>query len=399
MPAPPLDTQTLTKTLSELVAIKSLSGEEKPMAEYIEAWLKRVGYKVDRDEQDNVVAVLDPEIPGLPEVNTLHISGHTDTVPPVEGWKSDPFTPLIEGVGEERKLIGLGSCDMKGGLTSMLYLATQFAQRTQRFKHLRVVFSFTVCEENSALAKKNGVHAVLKKYPGRWAITTEASCDETGPTLTLGCQGHALARIGLRGRSAHSASPELGFNAIHAAGTVIERVARQHSAFLPLPIYGTVQALAAVAVTRISGGQAHNMVPEKCELTISRRLVPGEGPNEVKRECEAWTAGLLQQGIEVTTKVDCDAPGCVVNTDGPLFLAACAAARKLHGTARFSWNRARTDMVLFKNAGMDVLNIGPGHFGQAHMAGEAMRVTDLPRVSALLYQVCENLDIELAVKP
>ena len=399
MPAPTFDTPTLTKTLTELVAIKSLSGEEKPMAEYIEAYLKRAGYTVDRDAQDNVVAILEPEIPGLAEINTLHLSGHTDTVPPADGWPGDPFTPTISGVGEERKLMGLGSCDMKGGLTSMLHLAAHLSQRKERFKHLRIVFSFTVCEENSALAKKNGVHAVLKKYPGRWAVTTEASCDETGPTLTLGCQGHALARIALRGRSAHSASPELGFNAIHAAGTVIERVARQHAAFLPFPIYGSVQALAAVAVTRISGGQAHNMVPEKCELTISRRLVPGEGTDEVKREAEAWTAGLLQQGIEVVTKVDCDAPGCVVNTDGPLFLAACNAARKLYGTARFSWNRARTDMVLFKKAGMDVLNIGPGYFGQAHTAGEAIRVVDLPRVSSLLYGLCEGLDAGLRASP
>ena len=94
------DSQAQTRTLADLVAIKSLSGEERPAADYIEAFLKQAGYTVDHDAQDNVVAVFEPEITGLPEVNTLHISGHTDTVPPAEGWAQDPFTPKIEGTGE-----------------------------------------------------------------------------------------------------------------------------------------------------------------------------------------------------------------------------------------------------------------------------------------------------------
>jgi acetylornithine deacetylase/succinyl-diaminopimelate desuccinylase-like protein len=48
--------------------------------------------------------------------------------------------------------------------------------------------------------------------------------------------------------------------------------------------------------------------------------------------------------------------------------------------------------VLFKQAGMDVLNIGPGYTGQAHVAGEYVRLIDLPRSANLILGTIEKMD-------
>ena len=53
-------------------------------------------------------------------------------------------------------------------------------------------------------------------------------------------------------------------------------------------------------------------------------------------------------------------------------------------------------MVLFKQAGMDVINIGPGFTGQAHVAGEYVRMIDLPRSANLVLGTVEKLDEWLA---
>jgi succinyl-diaminopimelate desuccinylase len=294
------------------------------------------------------------------------------------------------GYGPDRRIVGLGASDMKSGLAVMLHLVRSFKEPSPRLRSLRLAVSFTVCEESPAKGKRNGVHEILKKQPGRWAITTEASCDENCPTIALGCQGHAVAKINLQGRSAHSASPESGLNAINAAAKICARVEKLNASFKSIPVYQDIRARAAAAVTLIKGGAAGNIIPEHCELTLSRRIAPGESRAGVERELAELCSNL--DGVSATWTLRCDAPACAADTTGPLFCSAVAASTKLFNCARFSWNRARTDLVLFKQAGMDVLNIGPGYTGQAHVAGEYVRLIDLPRSANLLLQTIQYLD-------
>lgn len=386
---PPESSDGIARTVFDLVSIKALSGAEAPMADKVQAILKHWGIGCERDAHDNLLASIQPRNPGASDL-TLHLSGHTDTVVPVEGWGSDPWTPTFAGSGEDRRLIGLGTSDMKSGLAVMLHLAHHFSQPQNALKRLRLAVSFTICEETSVPGKRNGVNDILERQPGRWAITTEASCDANCPTIALGCQGHAVARIKLQGRSAHSACPENGLNAIHAAAKICARVELLNAGFKSIPVFQTVRAKAAAAVTLINGGSAGNIVPEHCELTISRRIAPGETVADFERELTEMTRDL--DGVTSSWTVRCDAPACAVDASGLLLQSATDASNELFGVARYSWNRARTDLVLFKQAGMDVLNIGPGYTGQAHVAGEYVRLADLPRSANLLARTLTKLD-------
>jgi succinyl-diaminopimelate desuccinylase len=386
--------ETMAKTVADLVAIKSLSGEEAPAADYIQSFLQKAKIEVKRDDQDNLQAVIQPEKPGNPKEISLHLSGHLDTVVPVEGWENDPWTPRIIGDGEDRRIIGLGTSDMKSGVAVIMHLAEHFNNPANRLKHLRLVLSLTVCEECPAHGKRNGVHRAVENEPGRWAITTEASCDPVSPTLAVGCQAHAVIRIALKGRSAHSANPDHGLNAIHAAAKICERVDRINKGFKEIHVLEWVKARAATSVTLIKGGSAGNIIPEQCELTISRRVAPGETMADVEREVAELCSNL--DGVTATPKFRLDALACVADAKGPLLKSASDASQELFDRVRYSWNRARTDMVLFRQAGMDVLNIGPGFNGQAHVAGEYCRLIDLPRSANLIAQTLLKLDRAMA---
>src|SRR5205814_3779629 len=139
-------------------------------------------------------------------------------------------------------------------------------------------------EERPAKGKRNGVNEILKLQPGRWALTTEASCDESCPTIAIGCQGHAVGTVRLHGRSAHSACPENGANAIHAAAKICARVEKLNAGFKSMHVFGEVRARGASSLTLIQGGAAGNIIPEHCELTVSRRIVPGETIEDFERE-------------------------------------------------------------------------------------------------------------------
>ncbi len=366
------------------------------MADYIQAFLARIGLSCVRDAHDNLLTVIEPQQPG-PAADTLHLSGHTDTVVPVEGWTSViRGRRWSQGSGDEQRIAALGTSDMKSGLAVMLHLAQacRGQKKSLEAPASRGVF-YRLHEEGPAKGKRNGVHDILKLQPGRWAITTEASCDESCPTLAVGCQGHAVAKIKLTGRSAHSACPENGLNAIHAAAKICARVEKLNASFKSIVVLGDVRARRLrdgdADQRRRRGGEHHSL--EHCELTISRRIA---SPAETTADFEKGTAPnspRISDGVAA-------ALGCALRCARVFQRPAGRAVEKArprreHGAllavARYSWNRARTDLVLFKQAGMDVLNIGPGYTGQAHVRRASMcDWSTMPRSANLILGTIEK---------
>ena len=89
----------MTDLLQKLIAIPSLSRDEKAVADFLEAWLTEQGLAPHRCGNNlwcshgSGPAVL--------------LDAHIDTVKPVAGWRRDPFTPAVE----DGRLYGLGSND------------------------------------------------------------------------------------------------------------------------------------------------------------------------------------------------------------------------------------------------------------------------------------------------
>src|SRR5260370_9585457 len=110
-----IDAESLYRLTAELVRRPSVSGDEKPVADFIANYLSDHGFAVDTDEIE----------PGRPNVATswgsddgkvLLLTGHTDTVPIGEGWHYDPLAAeIVDG-----RLYGRASCDMKAGLAAMM---------------------------------------------------------------------------------------------------------------------------------------------------------------------------------------------------------------------------------------------------------------------------------------
>jgi acetylornithine deacetylase len=248
--------------LEALVAIPSVSGQEGPIAEALQARLEGIGFAVSRQRRNLWFEVGQ----GAPR---LLVNSHLDTVPPCAGWTSDPFTPRWTGT----RLTGLGANDAKGCVAAMVLAAA--ALKSDPAAHPgTAVFAFTAEEETGG----DGLATILGDLgPLDAAIVGEP----TGLVPCLAQRGMLMLRCVAKGVSAHVAHPELGDNAIHKAARDIAKLAA--TVFEAHPLLGA----AAPQVTTIQGGLAKNQVPDAVEFFVDVRTTPNLDNATVARDLGA----------------------------------------------------------------------------------------------------------------
>ncbi len=124
-----LDDGCTVRLSEEMIAIPSVTGDEEALALYIEEKLESYGMETElqyvADGRPNVYAVMKGGGPG----RSLNYNAHTDTVPPGDGWDTDPFKAVIR----DGKLYGRGACDMKTGIACALNMFQAIADAGAEF--------------------------------------------------------------------------------------------------------------------------------------------------------------------------------------------------------------------------------------------------------------------------
>jgi len=361
--------QFLVNEISSLVAIPSPSGREKGVADYVFSRLKEAGLSPQRDNDDNVWAETGSGR------KRLQVNAHMDTVVPVGSWTTDPYKAKLDG----DLLHGLGSSDCKAGIASMLWLVSRAKPA------VRVLWTFTVCEEGMDLPKPNG-SVRMAAMGGDWVVACEPTCEGESPMLGIGTQGHARASVTFKGKAAHSSLPEDGENAVYAAARFCAALERLNASFKESVIAPGAVARASVAPTIVNGGTLVNIIPDECRVMVSRRLAPGE----TVRTLEEELAGLLKDE-KASWTISNDGAGAVTRMDGALLCAARRASAAVGGGERLVFSRGRTDAVIYSAAGMDSLTVGPGQMGQCHVAGEYVDLRGAVKCTNLLENLINGL--------
>jgi succinyl-diaminopimelate desuccinylase len=193
--------------------------------------------------------------------------------------------------------------------------------------------------------------------------------EPTSNQIHAGCVGNMNATWTFHGRSAHSARPWDGENAIHAAARGIASLA----GFEPEEhVFDGLTFYEVASVTEIQGGIASNVIPDRAVCGVNYRFAPG-------RSVEAAKARLreLCPGGELT--IDSVAPSGPVATENPLARALIAA-----GDLRVAPKQAWTPVAEFGQAGLDGVNFGPGEPAQAHRRDESVEIAALVRAYEVL---------------
>ncbi len=346
MPAP-LDLDgDVVELLRALIDIESVSGHEAEIADRVEQALRRYGHlKVLRD--GNVVLAGTE----LDRSERVVIAGHLDTVP-IAG--NLPSWTTQDSAG--RKIIwGRGACDMKGGIAVQLSVAAAVT-RPQR----DITWVFYDNEEVEEY--RNGLSRIAREHPSHLKGDFAVLCEPTSARIEGGCQGSLQLQVELRGLAAHSARAWMGHNAIHDAGSVLQRLASYQPR--QIEVDGLIYREGLNAVT-ISGGIAGNVIPDRCVVEINYRFAPDKSPGEA----EAYVREVLDgYPIHVTDVAAGARPGL----DQP---AAAEFLRAVGGqaSAKLGW----TDVARFSAMGIPAVNFGPGDPSKAHADDEFCPADDV----------------------
>ena len=277
------------------------------------------------------------------------LAGHTDTVP-AQG--------NLPGRIEDGAVVGLGASDMKGGLAVMIELG-RWAAETELAYDLALLF-FPREELGPA---ENPLPGVFE----RTDLVDEAQLviclEPTDNTLQLGCLGNLNARAIFEGKSAHSARPWLGVNAIKLAFDGLQQVLETEPR--DVDIDGLVFR-EVISVTQLNAGIAANVIPARAEAILNFRYAPDRSPESaVERVRE-----LVGNDVEILA----NSPPAHVASRSPL-------VERLRAVGGFEVQpkQAWTNVADFAARGLDAINLGPGGTRYAHAVDERVEISELER--------------------
>ena len=293
-------------------------------------------------------------------VPLLVLAGHYDTVP-AQG--------NVPGRLESGAVHGCGASDMKGGVAVALELVRELAERDPG----PVDVALLLFGREELPPQDNPLPALFDACPLVHEAGLAVLLEPTDLTIQAGCVGNLSARVTFHGVSGHSARPWLADNALHRAIDGLSRVAaheRREAVIDGLPFYEVV------SVTRLEGGLADNVVPDRAVATLNLRYPPDRSP----AEAEDYVRTLVP--TDATVEIVGNSPPGAVVRDVPLVHALRAA-----GDFPVEPKQAWTNVADFTSRGIPAVNFGPGATRYAHAKDERVEVAALERAYVALRRV------------
>jgi succinyl-diaminopimelate desuccinylase len=282
------------------------------------------------------------------------LAGHTDTVP-AQG--------NLPGRIEDGAVVGLGSTDMKSGLAVMIELA-RWAADTELAYDLALLFF----PREELGPEVNPLPAVFEAAPLIDEAGLVVCLEPTDNTLQLGCLGNLNARVVFEGRSAHSARPWLGVNAVKLALEGLRPVLDLEPRDVEI---GGLVFREVLSVTQIHGGIAQNVIPARVEATLNFRFAPDRTP----ASAEARLRELVGADVEI---LSCSPAAHVA--DESLLVQELRAVGEFEVQPKQAW----TNVADFAARGLDAVNLGPGTTRYAHAVDERVEIDELERTYVAL---------------
>ncbi len=332
------------------------SGHEARSADLLATYLEGDGLELERYEPAPGRTSLVTRIEGRdPSAPTLLLMGHTDVVPVnPDGWRHDPFGgELIDG-----EVWGRGAVDMLN-LTASMAVATKRLARSG-FTPTGTLVYLAVADEEAlgALGAGHLVEHEADAIRADYVITESGGIPIPSPTglklpVIVAEKGSHWAQLRVSGTPGHGSQPYKTDNALVTAAAVVQRIAEYQPAtrihdiwrqFLegmeyPDELVGPLLDPAAFvdacddlpvgmarqfhacthttfAPTIAHGGTKINVIPDRVDLQVDIRTLPGDGEAEVRAMLDD-ALGDLAPKVELVASHD--DPSTASPMDTPLW--------------------------------------------------------------------------------
>ena len=215
-----------------------------------------------------------------------------------------------------------------------------------------------------------GLRALLESgLRARGAVVAEP----TGLEIVVAHKGVARFSVSTTGTAGHSSRPEAGVNAIYRMAkvvTALEHYAKGGVGRETHPMLGK----GTLSVGVIRGGEYVNIIPDRCEIDVDRRILPGEDGKRAVSDVRTYLGSAIEGdiGLEVVGP-KLLVPGLNMSADDAWVKAVGAATKHVTGRSAYVGNVATTHAGVLMEAGVPAVVLGPGSMGQAHTATEQAR--------------------------
>jgi acetylornithine deacetylase len=341
----------------------------------------RLTYNDERSKANLFATLGPPATPGIV------LSGHTDVVP-VDGqaWDTDPFR-VVEKDG---KLYGRGTSDMKSFVAVVLALAPEFARRGLTTP---LHFAFSYDEEVGCI----GVGRLISDLAQ--AGIRPKSCIVGEPTLmrpVIAHKGKKGFRCSVRGFACHSAYAPDGVNAVEAAAEAVaylKSMARRHRDHGPYD-RGFDVAHTTVHTGVMRGGTALNIVPHECTFDFEFRHLPGDDPDALLAEFQAYLGTRLEpemRAVHPDTGFTITPLSALPALDNGPEGEVVGLAQELSGNDDFGKVSFGTEGSQFQRAGIPTVVCGPGSIEQAHKPNEYVAIEQVAKCEQFMRRLMDRV--------
>ena len=261
-------------------------GQEEACTRVLEKLLVDAGFACSivplADGRPNLVA----RIGGSDGKPPLAFTGHTDTVPlGLKPWS----VPTHDGLIKDGKVWGRGASDMKSGVAAFVAAAIELAPRLAGTPG--IVLYITAGEETGSAGAFKLAERGMRGEAGALVVA-----EPTSNRPLCGHKGAMWLKAITHGVTAHGSMPDQGVNAVYAAARAVGKLEAFDFNVARHPIMGG----ATLNVGTVTGGINVNSVPDRAEIGIDMRTLPGMDHARLREQLQSY----LGPEVEIATLVD-----------------------------------------------------------------------------------------------
>lgn len=339
---------------AQLLSVESVSGRPDELRAAVGLVLDFVGpgFTVERFEAAGTPGALVYHGAVRPEFAVI-LNAHLDVVPATAAQ----FRPYREG----DRLYARGAQDMKVAALAQALAFRELAGRVPYPLGLQLV------TDEEAADPRGTLHQLRAGVTARFAVIGEA----TGLGIATECKGIAHVQLSAEGRSAHSAYPWQGDNAVLKLNRAIGAIVAAY----PVPSQEAWRATVNVARVHTQN-QAMNQVPAQAQAWLDIRFPAGDPGFDGKtpRQLADHLAGFCEPGVTpVVSRID---PPWRADERHPEVAVLRAAARGQGYPGQLLRRHGTGDVCFFAEHGTEAVEFGIGGAG-LHGPGEYADITTI----------------------
>jgi acetylornithine deacetylase len=288
---------------------------------------------------------------------------------------TDPFTPSVTAPADTgARLRGRGAAEQKGATAAMLMTAAALKEREAQLRGQLVVCVSPAGETGRHDAARSFLDATGLRFD--WALVALG----TDGSIGIGNKGRLDVSVRIRGRAAHSSTPWKGLDALRGARRLLDRLDS-------LELAGSHPQLGRPTLTATSIRSlpdATHTVQDEVLLTLDRRLLPGDSPEQALAQLRSAAADLGEWTVELS-------PGpfmypSEVRPDASLVrLLQQAAADVGAAPLELLWSHGAIDTGFFNEQGIPAVMLGPGSPETFHADEESVALPQVLTVARLYH--------------